>query len=121
MKRIIVLAFICVMSVIIAPLTAHSSWSNLSMSGNVAYKVSGDEVTFWVERIDNNNFIFTSGPLKLKLVATENPYFDADDEDYIILATYELGAFNRRSYRTNIEVTTEFSPPPPDSILSQWY
>ena len=78
MKRFIGLALICLMSVMIAPLTAHSSWSNLSMSGNVAYKVSGDEVTLWVERIENFNLFFTSGSLTLKIWATEEPYFSSD-------------------------------------------
>jgi len=124
MKRFIGLAFICLMSVMIAPLTAHSSWSNLSMSGNVAYKVSGDEVTLWVERIENFNLFFTSGSLTLKIWATEEPYFSSD-KGYI-LATYQIGTLNAWTHIPDLEVTTEFKHPPPGSyfitvVLTEWY
>ncbi len=79
------------------------------MSGNVAYKVSGDEVTLWVERIENFNWFFTSGSLTLTLWATEEPYFSAG-KGYK-LATYQIGTLNAWTH-TNLEVTTKFSPPP---------
>lgn len=93
------------------------------MSGNVAYKVSGDEVTLWVERIENFNWFFTSGSLTLTLWATEEPYFSAG-KGYK-LATYQIGTLNAWTH-TNLEVTTKFSPPPPGSyfitvVLTEWY
>jgi hypothetical protein len=108
MRKIIILCFI---SFMLAPLAAHASWSNLWMSDNAEYKIDGDEVTFWVERIDNDNWFYTSRTLKLKLVATEEPYFDNDGYAYT-LGTYELGRLNAGGVLQDIEITTNFSPPP---------
>jgi hypothetical protein len=87
----------------------------LWMSDNADYKIEGDEVTFWVETIANDR-LYTSGNLRLKLLASEEPYFENESYDYV-LSTYEIGKLNASGLLSNLNVTAKLETIPPGSYF----
>lgn len=90
--------------------------TNVTMSGSIAYEIKGNDLTVWVERITNNSLFTTSGTLRLKLWATEDPYIGGTIEGYI-LGTYTIGTLQPFHYITSLKVTTFYDSPPLGHIL----
>jgi len=102
-------------------LSAHAG---INMGGNVAYKISEDQLTLWVEQVRNGNWLTNSGTLKLKLRATDDPYSGGSINGYV-LGTYELGTLRALSSFNDIEATVTYSSPPAGSYfmtmtLTEW-
>jgi len=87
----------------------------LWMSDNADYEISGDEVTFWVEKIANE-LPYASGALRLKLFASEEPYFENESYDYV-LSTYEIGKLSASGSLSDLKVTAKLNSVPAGSYF----
>lgn len=79
------------------------------------YNVDGGQVTFEVSAIENSRSSGTSGPLKLKLWATENDDFGSTG-GYILSET-NLGTLRAGFRLTDLVRTAEFTRPPAGSYF----
>jgi len=121
MQRVIFSLSVCCALFMISCLSAHAG---INMGGSVAYKISGDRLTLWVERVRNDNWLTNSGTLKLKLRATDDPYFGGSINGYV-LGIYELGPLRALSSFSDLEATVTYSSPPAGSYfitmtLTEW-
>jgi len=121
MQRVVFSLFVCCALFMSPCLSAHAG---INMGGSVAYKISGEELTLWVEQVSNDNLLTNSGTLKLKLTATVEPYSGGSMNGYV-LGTYELGTLRALNSFNDIEAAVTYSSPPAGSYfitvtLTEW-
>ncbi len=121
MQRVVFSLSVCCALIIIPCLSVHAG---IDMGGNIAYKISGDQLTLWVEQVSNNNWLTNSGTLRLKLWATDEPYSGGSINGYT-LGTYELGPLRALNSYNDVEASVSYSSPPAGSYfitmtLTEW-
>tara|TARA_B100000767_G_C19486994_1_gene418586 strand:+ start:160 stop:570 length:411 start_codon:yes stop_codon:yes gene_type:complete len=82
-----------------------------SLSGNWGYRINGDQITIYGDKIINKNNGGKSGTLKLAIYATRNPYNGGSISGYK-LHEYRLDPLKAGYERSNISNTGWNSAPP---------
>lgn len=102
------LPILCVLSVWLNPAIAGAE--DFTFVGEVGYRIEGGQLTMWAERIQNVSG-WNSGLLRLKLMATTSRYDGGSLSGYT-LGSYRLGYLDDERYFQDIEVDTNYNPPP---------
>jgi hypothetical protein len=102
------LSILCVLSVCLNPAIAGAE--AFTFIGEVGYRIEGGQATLWAERIQNVSG-WDSGLLRLKLMATPSEYEGGSLSGYT-LGSYRLGYLDADQYYQDVEVDTDYTPPP---------
>lgn len=89
-----------------------SSGTSLDLDCFCGYEYSDTSLTLFAARVENNRGSGSSGTLRLKLWATEEPYTGGTIRGYILGEYTFTSVLNARSYFEDIERSVAFRRPP---------